>query len=501
MDEGKINDRTPGRKKYIVLGCASVLYWLLSFYLERFVFAPGTAEQHPFTYISVKLLTLGTIFALALFFYNALTGLRRRTEAAQTLLYFLPVFVCVTAFWAVCHSYPIQYGDQLNILDSAIYYSNMGGFFNYLTTYIPMIAMNIIPSGAFAVIFKIFLISLAAGYCVCRVRRLTSSWLAFLLYFPFLVPPGLYLSENIHRCPMYAVLYMLFSCVLLCDHLEKRSLTRGKFVVLSFMAAALTQWRSEGIYLLLLSPVLLYLAYRPRLTAGRKAMVTALMLAVQLIVFVPQKLETGAAAGGASERALPLFEYLITNMERKGLDKVKNAEELAIVDRYVSVDAIHALNEQNGDYNYNDNLIIYHGLRKDATQADKDEFKAAVIRLVLKNPGVYLRTQLGAWAYISTERLSDRRLDVISNIFQDLFIPTAWLIAVWIYSLARKDWLVWFLTSGHLCHMAITTLLLPAAYFKYFYSEYLYAFLTLTLLLPIFLKGRKNQQKAAESLY
>ena len=91
------------------------------------------------------------------------------------------------------------------------------------------------------------------------------------------------------------------------------------------------------------------------------------MLLVQLAVYPPSafnKRRTG-------HRAPSPLEYLITSVERNGLDKEKNAADLAIVNRYISVDAIHELNERQGDYNYNDNIIIYYGLVPGATDQDK----------------------------------------------------------------------------------------------------------------------------------
>lgn len=480
---------TPARKRYIILAAVAVLYWLATFFLERLIFTPGAAAGRPVTYICVKLLTLAAIYALLLFFTGAVTGLRERTPAAMTLVYSLPLFVMITGIWYVTDSFPISYGDQLNILNAARDYDNMGGFFNYLTTVVFMIAMSIVPSVAFAVILKIFMVSLATGYCVFRLWRLTGSRWSLLLYMPFLLPPGLYLSYNIHRCPMYAVLYMLFSCLLICDNMEKRELTRGKFLLLSLITAVLTQWRSEGIYLLVLGPILLYAAYRPQLTLKRKAAAISVMLAAQVIVFIPQYAETAAVQNDAP-RALPLYEYLIVNMEREGLDKEKNAAELELVDRYVSVEAIHLLNEKNGDFNFGENHIEEAGRREEATSQDRDSFMAAVRRIVLKNPAVYIRTQLKAWSYITTGKFHDRLLDEVANIFQNLYVPTVWLLGLWIYTLVKKKWFLWFMTSAHLGHMLITTALLPAAYFKYYYSEYLYAVMTALLCLLLLIKKR-----------
>ena len=158
------------------------------------------------THIVIKLLTLITVYLTALFFTNAVQGFKARGAAAQTLIYALPLFIIVTGFCAVCGAYPFTAGDQFNILESARYYETMKGFFNYWTMYIPMIAMNIAPFPAFTVVFKIWLMSLAAGYCIYRIMRVTGSKLSFLLYLPFLLPPGLDQSYSSQRCRMDAVL-------------------------------------------------------------------------------------------------------------------------------------------------------------------------------------------------------------------------------------------------------------------------------------------------------
>ena len=476
----------------------ALLWWALSFWYERFVFEPGAAALSRFTWVCIKLVLLPTLWALLRLFFAAARDWRVHGPASSTLLYALPVFLPVTALWAFSNAWPLGVGDQYNILFSAFSYYTFGGFFFYLTTWLPMLAMNILPFAAFAVVFKIFTISLGAGYCVYRLRRVTGSWAALLIYFPFLVPPGLYLSYNIHRIPSYAVLYLVISCKLLCDRMEGRTLSRGDYVLLCLALAALTQWRSEGVYLLILGPILLFFAYRPKLTRRQIALALAVFYAAELLVWYPQSRENEMDAG---DRSMPLFESLITGMERKGLDKEKNAADLAIVDRYIDLEALHALNEELGDYCYNENLILYYGMRPNPSDADKAAFREAMVRIVLHNPLVYIRNQIACWNHISQEQYHDRKLDELANIFQSQYLPTLWLFALWIWLLVRKKWSAWFLTSAHLGHMAITTALLPAAYFKYYYSEYLYAFLTAALALGLLLRRRRARkaQPAATS--
>ena len=112
-------------QKHRVIGAFALVYWLLSFWWERFAFYEGAAEARPVTHIVIKLLTLITVYLTALFFTNAVQGFKARGAAAQTLIYALPLFIIVTGFWAVCGAYPFTAGDQFNILESARYYETM----------------------------------------------------------------------------------------------------------------------------------------------------------------------------------------------------------------------------------------------------------------------------------------------------------------------------------------------------------------------------------------
>ena len=242
--------------------------------------------------------------------------------------------------------------------------------------------------------------------------------------------------------------------------------------------------------------MLLWFAYRPKLTRRQIALALAVFYAAELLVWLPQSREHEMSAG---DRSMPLFEALITGMERKGLDKEKNAADLALVDRYIDLEALHALNEELGDYCYNDNLVLYYGMRPNPSEADKAAFREAMVRIVLHNPLVYLRNQISCWIHISEQVYHDRKLDTIANVFQRLYLPTLWLFVLWIWLLVRKKWSAWFVTSAHLCHMAITTALLPAAYFKYYYAGYLYAFLTAALALGLLLRRRAGRGPAADA--
>lgn len=75
------------RQKQRIIGAFALVYWLLSFWWERFAFYEGAAEARPVTHIVIKLITLITIYLMALFFTNAAQGFKSRGAAAQMFMY------------------------------------------------------------------------------------------------------------------------------------------------------------------------------------------------------------------------------------------------------------------------------------------------------------------------------------------------------------------------------------------------------------------------------
>ena len=84
-----------------MIGAFALVYWMLSFWVERFAFYEGAAEARPVTHIVIKLLTLITVYLTALFFTNVVQGFKARGAAAQTLIYALPLFIIVGLYAAM----------------------------------------------------------------------------------------------------------------------------------------------------------------------------------------------------------------------------------------------------------------------------------------------------------------------------------------------------------------------------------------------------------------
>lgn len=290
-----------------------------------------------------------------------------------------------------------------------------------------------------------------------------------------------------------------------CDYMEHEKLTKKTFFVLAILLSILTQWRVEGAYLFVLGLILIIVAYRVKLSKKIFLSAVSIFLTIQVVLYIPQIVETSSNKDYSKWRLTHFYNYAITNMMRNGLDEEKNKEELAIVDRYVSIEKIKEINATYGDNAYLDEYILFYGgLRENPTREIMLDYENAMNKIIINNLGVFLQSQFEAFNYITV-------FEKTGFIFSNLYIVFAILIAAFIYFCIKKNYFaIWFLL-GVFGHSALTTILLPASYFKYYYMQYLVSIFFLVYFTGIiynkikskivdFKKNKKNNQGAENSI-
>ena len=286
---------------------------------------------------------------------------------------------------------------------------------------------------------------------------------------------------------------------MLIDKAEGRSLSTFDCVRILILGAVLTQWRTEGIYLLIILPIRIFLAY-PALRERKKAVcLIVLFILIQYVVSIPQ---TGVLPGRmgdkANNRMGPFYAYTITNMFRNGLDLEKNTDDIEKVGRYLDISAIERINDDLKDINYEDVLILYYpgyvGVKEGAESEDYNAYTEGCMNIFRNNPDVFIRTRAGAFNYaalpyhIGTDAGGIKGIikllfSAVKTGFYNLYIPHILLLAGWIISLIKKKWYVFFAASGLIGHFIIVFVLAPASYFKYYFPVYFCVYLYLTLFL------------------
>lgn len=505
-----MNTYLKGHKHLISITGIAFLHLMITFFTDKLIFAvPPSARITD--YIICKLLTLVVLFFFYLGLYQIFIDKNRKQNTIYGVVTCALPYLLVLAVILII-KLPSGYlsNDEALIFDAA---SNLEHYtwFYYITTYYYIVSLMLIPHALGPIFIKILIEFLAVGYVVFRIKDVFGKKLGNLGYLLFLLYPVIAYTTSAHRLPIYYLLYLVLIAALLFDFIEKKDLSRQAAFWLLFLGAVLTQWRTEGIYLAVLVPILLFIVYKNIRTKKTAILLIASSLLLQYAVSIPQNgLTASNLDAAANDRMKPFYAYTITNMYRNGLDMEKNADDLAIVDRYLSLDAIAAINEYYEDINYEDVLILYQegyvGTRPEATQEDFFNYSAALKRIFLNNPGVFMKTRLGAFCYaalpfhITFEGFGIKPLisfciSIVKTVSYNLFIPLAIALLLCIYALIRRRWFTFFTMGGLLAHWFIVFILAPASYFKYYFPVYIIAYFYVLLLVIQGIYNRKQEEK------
>lgn len=488
----------------------SLLHLVITFFTDRLAFlvlpSAGLAD-----YVICKLLTYVVLFFFYLGLYQIFIDKNRRENAIfQIVKCALPYLLVLAVILIIKLPSGYLSNDETLIYDAAVSLEHYTWFY-YITTYYYIVSLMLIPHYLGPIFIKVLIQFLVGGYVVYRVKKVLGGKYGRFSYVLFLLYPVIAYTTSAHRLPVYYLLYLVLITTLLFDLLEKKEPDRAGLFWLLLLAAILTQWRTEGIYLAVLVPLLLFLVYKNIRTKKTAFAVIACSLLLQYIISIPQN---GFAASNldaaADDRMKPFYAYTITNMYRNGLDLEKNEAELAIVDKYLSLEAIVAINDYYEDINYEDVLILYQegyvGTRPEATLEDFSNYSAALKHIFINNPDVFFKTRWGAFCYaalpfkITFEGFGLRQLisfgiSVVKTISYNLFIPLIIALLLCLYALIKRRWFTFFTTGGLLAHWFIVFILAPASYFKYYFPVYIIAFFYVLLIILQLVYNRKHEEK------
>ena len=513
---------TKGRRSQAIFALAlTVICFLITFLTDRSMFIfPSAADERYRQALTDYIICKCAVFVILLVVFWLISVLiftkgdlkDRLTGVLKCAALYLPVVIAVLVIklpqgFITNDEYAIS-NDALNLIHDT--------WFNYLTVYYYIISYMLIPIQAGPIITKVIIQVLCAGYSIFRTGRYLGKKGGAFMYVLFLLYPVIAYTTSAHRLPIYFLIYLTVFEKLLFDRLEGEKGDRdmkGRNLwtsagLLLLAGAVLTQWRTEGIYLLILLPILIFMAYPALRTRRNMIIVIAVYGLLQYLIGIPQGLTSAGLSDAANDRMKPFYAYTITNMYRNGLDRTANAKDLEAVDGYLSVDAIERINEHYVDINYEDVLILidesFEGVRKDASYEQYVNFTDAVKNMIVNNPGVFLRTRWGAFCYSalpyhmtfsagSMRELLSSALSVVKTVSYNLFIPLGFVLAGCIYCLIARRWYSFFVAGGLAAHWAIVFILAPASYFKYYFPVYIMAYFYIILLIIWAFAKRRNE--------
>ena len=513
--ENKTQQQRFGTKAYIGLFAGALFLWLVTFLTDRKTFTkdplnmnclPIDFDAVPFMHIASKILVFFVIWGMLLFFFY---GLKHKKLLAAFIGFFLLYIILL-----LC-SYPGYYmGDDTIILGYATRYYPVY-WHNYLTSLYFMVGMSLFPASTGPIILQDICLSLVFSYIFYQTDRLFTGKAKYLILVCGLAPFVLLSALMCFRPVVYSPFFLFFFAFLIFEKKEKKSLTLGKLLMLSALAALLCFWRSEGIILFFFCFFIIPVCY------GIKWKKMIVFCIAFIIFFLGMRFPQSVG-----EKKYYNSDYLIISTIRP-LSLILHREQTypeakedleninAVIDLgYITYETLScsSYNRYNSDYNRG---------RFTETGADKEiqsAYLKSALRLIYKNPDLYLAERLqllltanNIYNYdkslvlnldpVTTSEYhlykSDRdygfilidgnkRLPITGTnslalfLFEyggEAYLPVLFLlILTCIFTLIKKRWLTFWMALSLLAREGGIFLTVPAAFIQYNYPTMFAAF-------------------------
>ncbi|WP_177184165.1 hypothetical protein [Pseudobutyrivibrio sp. UC1225] len=205
----------------------------------------------------------------------------------------------------------------------------------------------------------------------------------------------------------------------------------------------------------------------------RKRFLIAFILC-EILVFIPVMIN------GVKEKGTELDAIIVHMLGEESLDRQIIAEELEIINGYIDLNIADKYNRDMGlngfAMNYFDTTWFMDGMyyiQREKKSVTYEEFSDAVFAVIMKQPMVFIKSRARAYYAVGAQK----------NTY-NLFLPLVFMLGALIHSLIVKNKPMMIIMIGVLVHIAITTLSMPASFFKYFFEMWLisYVFVVIVLL-------------------
>ena len=426
--------------------------------------------------------------------------------------------------------------DDIFTLERISTYESWDPWQHILTGAYDTVLLNVLPFPGGLIFLQNILVSICVAFVVTKLEstfRLPKIPLwpvdTLVKVLPFLLPPVLTYQFSGYRLGMYIYVELTMLVMLLCAWKDKKEWSWKYTFLFTFLAVVTCLWRTESLVYV---PFILLL-----LLCTRKDVLPKLKKIVSMVLVVV----CFVGIYGFQSRLIGNDSYQVMSLMRptavlvRAADPEADKDALATIDKVVSVEAIRAKDDLNGEQLFWEDDVLREGFTADEYSA----MSSAMVELAKKYPNVVLneRWQLfvkgSGWDadtvrclpysmeayrpgseidsalilqnhqwpgntpisrdvrertihFLALRKMNGTLKQKSNKLLWNAFIPEAVLILAWLFCLVRRKWWAFGLLSAVLLKLPVVFLTEPARWFMYQLSFYLLGF---TVLLYGVLRG------------
>lgn len=525
-------------RKYMTPLLITILFCLFILPInEHIAFSTPVSDRLVVLSYALKLLFAICFFFLVRFVLHVIERVKARDASYLSWLKFSGIYFAamLVVFLLI---YPGHWvWDEFNILASVKLYA-VDAWQNYFTNIFYTFCLYLVPTGVSIVFFQIVFASLVVGYLVSRFqKRFKQPKHAYWLLALFFVPPIILNNFYPLRLTMYSYVELLLIGKLILLYLDKfKSANKyHELLILSLLTMLVSFWRTEGLYYLVVFPVVIvWLRLFTKVTVRtlKPYVYTGAALVIMVFGLVVTKLthnDRYDITGLISPLSLMIQHPLKGDNVPERLHHIDKAVNLSVVKKYPDAEEVPA---------------YWNGAVREDFESHLGLLKKEYVQLVVDNPGPFfqarMRTFLSTNGFdfvkppVSTGMLStttyeqpsdaavaekfyannyfsrplnteikakvtkalllfndDYRFTFSGHVFWNIIPVILLLAALFVRKVWTKQFFWAFIVGLILARVPLIFITAPANYFMYYLPVYMSGYFVLLISLLFYLESRK----------
>ena len=336
-------------------------------------------------------LLISILLPVALFFiywgiFIAIKKKQYHPFLKRSVCYFIVLMVALLLVWP-----GIWRHDDMTIAVYAKEYV-IEGWQHVLTSIFYMLSYRIIPFFSGVIIVQCAIISTITAYLYSELLnkiKKKNKVIKTLLWIPFLLPP--IIDSALYPLRPIIFSYLLILVIyLMIKYLRFRKLTWQKLLPLLFYIIICCTWRSEGIYLIVVS--LLYFIYLSKHhKINLKLCISSIIIIVCGFLTINSLQKSISTVHDQNRYQLSGTVEVLAPLVRKAADELKNNQELLNnIDKVVSVETIINNPTVRGEYIF----WTKGAVRENFTEEEYKTYLKSLISLAIKYPKTTIKNRI-----------------------------------------------------------------------------------------------------------
>ncbi|MGN0893606.1 MAG: hypothetical protein ACI4ND_01235, partial [Succinivibrio sp.] len=256
-----------------------------------------------------------------------------------------------------------------------------------------------------------------------------------------------------------------------------------EIIFMCVLCSLLACLRREGLYLLFLGLFLIVSIYgtqNKQFINKKNVLIISFFILTQLIVFIPQLSHNPFGEKGTT------YDAFIVHMLGSKLDRDISQDNLKVIEKKLDIAIVDKYNKELGYQAFADCMYSwpwwengkYYAIKKDNT-VSSDEYFRAISNVIKQQPLIYLKSRVDAFRAVNKVYPKGK-----------VYVASLALLFIFLFSIAKRNLVLFVLTFGVLIHSIITILTMPASYIKYFYEMILFDLFFIAIIFTSFFKNR-----------